>query len=159
MSNLWGSLHTHCAIRTKVPHMCFAGNERARNRFTNNLLSCDYSFNLTLLTFKPENIRVERIPHSFYQSAAIFICNTERIISRLYTRGFRPPVLLSEIPIEVSSNSLTSRILLICSLTVAWLTSNKTSICFCVSQTVSLSGSNWTSILISPSVNKTNEFF
>ena len=41
--------------------------------------------------------------------------------------GFRPPVLLSEKPTEVSSSSPEARIFEICSLTVACLTSNNTS--------------------------------
>ena len=62
---------------------------------------------------------------------------TDNIISRLYILGFRPPELLSEKPIEVSSNSPDDIILLICSLNVACFTSNNSHICFCVSQTVS----------------------
>ena len=84
---------------------------------------------------------------------------TDNIISRLYILGFRPPELLSEKPIEVSSNSPDDIILLICSLNVACFTSNNSPICFCVSQTVSNSGLSSTSIFISPSVNKTISFF
>ena len=43
---------------------------------------------------------------------------------RLYILGFLPPELLLEKPTEVSSNSPEERILEICSLTVACLTSN-----------------------------------
>ena len=62
---------------------------------------------------------------------------TDNIISRLYILGFLPPELLSEKPTEVPSNSPEERILEICSLTVACLTSNNSSICFCVNHTVS----------------------
>ena len=84
---------------------------------------------------------------------------TDNIISRLYILGFLPPELLSEKPTEVPSNSPEERILEICSLTVACLTSNYSSICFCVNHTVSNSGLNSTSRFISPSVNKTISFF
>ena len=58
---------------------------------------------------------------------------------------FLPPELLSEKPIEVSSNFPDDIILLICSLNVACFTPNNSFICFCVSQTVSNSGLNSTS--------------
>ena len=45
-------------------------------------------------------------------------------MSRLYILGFQPPELLSEKTTEVPSNSPEERLLEICSLTVARLTSN-----------------------------------
>ena len=61
--------------------------------------------------------------------------NNQNFIENIvtYDADYKPTIsteLLSEIPIEVSSNSLTSRILLICSLIVACLTSNRAPICF-----------------------------
>ena len=84
---------------------------------------------------------------------------TDNTISRLYILGFLPPELLSEKPIEDSSNSPDDIILLICSHNVACFTSNNSHICFCVSHTVSNSGLNSTSRFISPSANKTISFF
>ena len=84
---------------------------------------------------------------------------TDNIISRLYILGFLPPEFLSEKPTEVPSNSPEERILEICSLSVACLTSNNSSLYFCVNHTVSNSGLNSTSRFISPSVNKTISFF
>ena len=73
--------------------------------------------------------RLYQVYHDIFSSgldSAIInvIATTESIMLRLYILGFLPPELLLEKPTEVSSNSPEERILEICSLTVARLTSN-----------------------------------
>lgn len=62
--------------------------------------------------------------HYFQLKFELTRYHTESIMLRLYILGFLPPELLLEKPTEVSSNSPEERILEICSLTVACLTSN-----------------------------------